>query len=240
MDSEIFEALQAPGTLEKTDKGKVLVKNAMIQLVRSKCESLDNLLASIPQTLAKYELADYATEGVQREILTDGASVVVSEVMRRTRIELRKSGLFPALVEELARRNADCISRNFRDEIKNLCDGIRSLRQWLSGFGIVIGDDDNSLWFRSGKLRVAPKILEGIAPRFTIPVGDKDLKLVKKLREVADLLKDIQSEGITVLDAQRQQGAAGLMMIQRSIVSQMVEAKMTDEAVLTEIMRQRR
>ena len=229
-NSQFVEAVKAPAALEVDGKNKVLVRSAMINYFKGLCDDMDKAFAQIPQILEKYGLSDYNKESLHRAILFDGFYAVYQAVENATRDNLKKSGLFPKVAERLAKENADAISEDCKRDIEGLVREINALNKELSDIGLGIRLD--AVWFRSGKLRVQPKDLEAIAPRFTIPVSEKDIKTVEKIRQAASLLAELKSVGVSVSDEMRLAPPDNKPFFSPGVISRIAGGSKYDDAEL--------
>ncbi len=205
MNAAFFDAMKAPATLEKREKGReVLVRTRMIQYIMETCDAIDEGLAQIPALLKKYGLAEYDTEPVQRAIIQDGFTAVQVAVRDNTLARLEKAGLFPKVRQRLASENMDAIPQGLREELSTLVGEIHAYNKDLD-----TPVDFETLWFRSGKLRIAPKYREAVAPRFTLEVSHKDRETVEKIRQAAALLSELKERGVRIADSMRVSPADG-------------------------------
>lgn len=221
MNNALFEARKAPAVLEQREKGKrVLVRTEMIKYIEGICAGIDNALAEIPQLLKKHGLAEYDNERLQRAILQDGVPAVEEAVLNRVSAAMEKGGIIaPKLRRKLA-----------LESVEELCtpalkQDLEALLREIEGFNKDLDTPVNleTLWFRSGKLRIQPKYLEGIAPRYTLPVEEKELKTVEKIREAAALIADLKAKGVQVSDAMRVPPAGGNPILAEGLITRMAK-----------------
>lgn len=228
MNNALFEATRTPAIYKSAGKGKaVLIRQAMIDYMTGICDAIDAALAQIPQLLQKYKLSEFDNEILQRAILKDGFGAVQVAVYNRTVKSLEKSGLFPQLQKELANKNVDCIPLELRPELEAVAREIKECNREL-----MEPIDLETLWFRSGKLRVPPKYREGIEPRFILPVPEKDFKTVEKIREAAAILAELKKRGIQIEDGLRTPPAGGAPILCQGLISRMASGSSYTDAEL--------
>ena len=230
MNNALLEARLAPATLDKREKGKeVLVRTSMINYFTGICNAIDEALASFPVMLKKYGLAEYDNEPLQRAMLRDGFAAVQLAVRARTLERLEKSGLFPKVRTRLAEENVDAIPQGLRDELEATVEGIKGYSKTLDA-----PIDFETLWFKSGKLRIPPKYRAEIEPRYTLEVSDKDRKTVEKIREAAAIFADLQKHFPTVqiADTMRVPPAGGSPILAQGLITRMANGSGYTDAEL--------
>ena len=198
MTITLDEARRAPATLEKHNGTEMLIRTKLVAFVMETCKEMDAALARIPALLDEYGLKDYNTEPLQREILQDGSSSVWVAVRDQTMKRLESTGLVPKIRWRLANENADtAVPEEFRQKLNFLVEEIKGYNKHLiMANGEAVNLD--SLLFRSNKLRIPPKYLEAVTPRFTFAVPDKDRKTVKAMRVAASTLADLKKCGVNL------------------------------------------
>lgn len=233
MNYQLMDAQRATPILMEEGRGKfVLVRKGLIDYFTELCTSIDSLLAQIPQLLAKHQLQEYDTEPLQRAILRDGFAAVQGAVYNRTIKNLEKSGLFPKVQKELANKNVDCLPEELRGEIEDLCREIQELARELEE-----PLDFEALWFRSGKLRIPPKYLEGIAPRYTLPVSDKERKTVAQIRQAAELIEEIKKAGVELSGGSYLSPADGKLYPTPGLLERLTDGKKYTDAELLAVVK---
>lgn len=228
MNNALLEARLAPATLDKREKGKeVLVRTSMINYFTGICNAIDEALASFPVMLKKYGLAEYDNEPLQRAMLRDGFAAVQLAVRDRTLNRLEKSGLFPKVRTRLAEENVDAIPQGLRDEVEAVVREISALNRDLDR-----AMDFDTLWFKSGKLRIPPKYRAEIEPRYTLEVSSKDRKTVERIREAASILSDLEAQGVRVGDEMRIPPSGGSPVLSPGLITRMVRGSGYTDAEL--------
>ena len=228
MNSELLEARRAPAVLEKKERGKeALVRSAMINYFTGLCDAFDDALAQLPVLLKKYDLAEYDNEVTQRAILAGGFDAVQIAVHDRTLLQMEKYNFLPKLRERYARENADAVPRALRDELEALIREINGLNHDLD-----IAIEFESLWFKSGKLRIPPKYRADIAPRYTLEVSSRDRKAIEKIREAAAMLVEVKSYGVQVADQMRVSPADGKPYLAQSPITRISQGEGYTDAEL--------
>lgn len=203
--------------MEKRERGKeVLVRTAMVKFIMENCDSIDEALAQIPALLKKYGMGEYDNEPTQRAILQDGFTAVQVAVRDNTLARLEKTGLFPKVRQRLASENMDAIPQGLREELEAL---VREIHAYNKDLDTPV--DFESLWFRSGKLRIPPKFREAVAPRFTMEVTSKDRNTVEKIRQAAALLAELKERGVQIADSMRVSPADGKAYHSPGLLSRM-------------------
>ena len=189
-NSAYISALHTPGRLESTGKGKkVLVNYALSDFFCEVFDTLDALLASLPELLKKYNTKGYETEALQRAVLRDGFAAVEASVYDRTLDFLEKSGFYPSARKELAQKNVEAIPEGLKKEIEAFkLDFDASLKE-LSDVAEISIDD---LRLNHGRLRLPSSVREEIPAKFTIPVEEKTFKAVDKIRSVAAIIAEVK------------------------------------------------
>ena len=90
----------------------------------------------------------------------------------------------------------------------------------------------HALWFKSGKLRVQPKNREAIAPRFTIPVSEKDFKTIEKIRQTSSLMAELKECGVSVADEMRLAPPDNKPFFSPGVISRIAGGSKYDDAEL--------
>lgn len=228
MNNALLEARRAPAVLEKKERGKeVLIRTAMIQFFTGTCDAIDEALAQLPALLKKHGLAEYDNEPLQRAMLRDGFAAVQLAVRDRTLNRLEKSGLFPKVRTRLAEENVDAIPQGLRDEVEAVVRGISALNRDLD-----CAMDFDTLWFKSGKLRIPPKYRAEIEPRYTLEVSSKDRKTVEKIREAAAIFADLNAQGVQVGDEMRVPPSGGSPILAPGLITRMAQGSGYSDAEL--------
>ncbi len=231
MNNALLEAKRATAKLEKREKGKfVLVREQMISFFMDTCKAIDEALATIPQTLKKHNLSDIDGERTQRAILREGFPAVEEAALAYYERTLEKGGILVPSVRRkyaLEQEGAVC-TEALKQDIEAIVREVRALNTEL-----LPPMDLEGLWFRSGKLRVPPKYLEGIAPACTLEVPEKDFKTVEQIRTAAAILAELKARGVQIADDMQISPANGKPYLSPGLITRMASgAKYTDAELL--------
>lgn len=228
MNTELIEARRAPAKLETDEKGKeILVRRVLLGFFTDTCKGIDGALARIPEMLDKYGLSDYNNEMIQRKILRDGYPAIEETVINGTLLKLKHSGLFPQLQKKMARENLEYIPKELKDEIEAVR---REVKAYASD--LIAPIDFDRLTFRSSKLKMYPKYMEGLAPMCTIEVSKTDRKTVEKIRQVAELLADLKAQGLQIGDEMRMNPTTDKPILCEGLITRMAKGSKYDDAEL--------
>lgn len=228
MNTALLEARRAPAKLEADEKGKeVLVRRVLLGFFSDTVKSIDDALAQIPELLDKAGLSEYSNEKVQRNILAEGYPAIERAVVDGTLSKMRHSGLFPRYQEKMARENLEYIPKELKDEIEAVR---REIKAYASDLLNPI--DFDRLIFRSGKLKMYPKYMEGLVPMCTIEVSKQDRKTIEKIRQVAELLADLQAQGVQIRDEMRMNPTTDKPILCEGLITRMAKGSKYDDAEL--------
>lgn len=217
-NSAYVNALYSAGRLEGIGKTKTLVRDEMINFFVDVFDSLDSILASLPEVLKRYETKGYDTEALQRAVLREGFSAVQQSVYNDTLAQAAKLGLYPSVQKELAKKNMASIPQGLKPEIEAL---VLEFNSSLSEFSEVAEIGVDGLKFSYGRLRVPSKFREEIPAKFTIPVDEKTRKGVEKIRAAAAVLAEIKKDFSPVI---------------YDMVAQMAKGKQYTDSVLVSVL----
>ena len=228
MNTALLEARLAPAKLEADEKGKeVLVRRVLLGFFFDTVKSIDDALAQIPELLDKRGLSEFNNEKAQRNILSDGYPAIEKAVIDGTLSKLKHSGLFPRYQQEMAQKNLEYIPKELKDEIEAIR---REIKAYASDLLNPI--DFDRLTFRSGKLKMYPKYMEGLVPMCTIEVSKSDRKTVEKIRQVAELLADLKAQGLQIGDEMRMNPATDKPILCEGLITRMAKGSKYDDAEL--------
>lgn len=228
MNTALIEARRAPARLETDEKGKeILVRRTLLGFFTDTVKGIDDALARIPELLDKHGLSEYDNEMSQRKILSDGYPAVEEAVINGTLSKLKHSGLFPQLQRKMAIQNTEYIPRELKDEIEAVR---RDVKAYTADLLNLI--DFDRLIFRSGKLKVYPKYIEGLLPSCTIEVSKQDRKTLEKIRQVAELLADLKAQGVQIGDEMRINPGTDRPILCEGLVTRMAKGSKYDDAEL--------
>lgn len=231
INNALIEARKAPGVLEKREDGKtVLVRTAMIDYYGGICEMVEGALAEIPEILKRYGLAEYDGEPLQRAILKDGFQAVERAVYDATLARLKKTNFFPGMQEELARKNVESIpgAGAARESLEKVINEIRTACEDIEFPRIDLG----ALVFESGRLKIPASYFESVRAVYTLEISLNHTETVKKIREAAALMADLEALGIQVKDQMRIPPRGGNPILAPGLITRIVGGAQYSDAEL--------
>lgn len=232
MNGQLHNAYKVPPVLKSEGRGKVLIKQGLIDYQTQCFRELDEALARIPDALTRYNLEEFNNETLQRAIISEGSSAVEDAVLKRTLDKLEKSGLFPApkVRREWALKTLEeLLTKQVKNDFNDLSGAVNGCYKSLIGPCPAL---DSLLVFRGGKLRVHPRFIAEIEPRFTLAVDEKHLKHVKKIREAASMVAELDAMSRKAAEEMEPRPLAGIAYDAADLVTRLARGAVFEDAEL--------